>query len=740
MGHRNPAKDVTTEGNQLKKIHFLTAWSFSLLACGPALALDEASVQETVVVNAYRAANSISTSTKTDTPQLETPQAVSVVTRDELDARGVQNLNEALRYASGVLTEPLGIDNRVDDFYIRGFDAGSWSDNVTLDGLRAPPGSQWTRSKFDSWNMERVEVVKGPSAVLYGQVAPGGMVNQVSKTPVADQMQQLRLSVDANGKYQGAFDVGGDVSGDDSVLVRLVGLYSNGPSQIKHSDQQHWFIAPSSTFRLGNDTRLTLMGFYQRDAGGATFQFLPSTGTLTKTAYGYIDNDTFLGEPKWNRYDRTIGTLGWQFEHDFGDNWVLSQTARYTHVDSLYRTTVAGQATLTNDRILPRRAVQGVGDSEGLAADTRLTGKFSTGPLSHTLLAGFDWQRSQWDGLRQSAKVSNTAIAIDVFDPVYTNYDFSKVLVAQVSEDGVNNQNGLYLQDQIAYGRWRLTLSGRQDWFLNTGNDRLTGEHTKVEDGAFTGRVGLLYLFDFGLAPYASYAESFQPSTYTSADSYDKTTFQPVTGQQFEVGFKYQPKTIDGMITLSAYQLKQQHVATVDPVSSHDCGSGAGSCYVETGEARVRGVELEGRITPLPGFSIIGAVTHMDSEITKANNSTKGNDMIRVPQWLGSIWLDYSFGKGVLNGLSVAGGSRYVSQTFGNTANTLNVPSYGLWDAALRYDLSKIGVSVEGTRKMQFVVNANNIADKRYLSTCTATTACFYGSGRTVMMSLNMGW
>ncbi|MGB8601408.1 MAG: TonB-dependent receptor plug domain-containing protein, partial [Rhizomicrobium sp.] len=195
---------------------------------GPLRAEDSSGVQETVTVNAYRAANSIGASTKTDTPVLETPQSVSVITREEMDARGVQNLNEALRYDAGILTESQGGDSRVDDFYIRGFDDGSWGDNLILDGMRLPPGSKWNRTKFDSWDMERVEVLKGPSAVLYGQVSPGGVVNQVSKTPVDNQMQQLRLSIDAYGKYQSAVDVGTSATDDGSVKLRLVGLYSNG--------------------------------------------------------------------------------------------------------------------------------------------------------------------------------------------------------------------------------------------------------------------------------------------------------------------------------------------------------------------------------------------------------------------------------------------------------------------------------------------------------------------------------
>lgn len=288
------------------------------LACVAAALVPAAHAQtatdlDAVRVNAYRAANSTSGATKTSTALAETPQSVSVIERAELDARGVQSLNDAMRYVAGVSLESSGIDNRVDDFRIRGFDAGSWSNNVTLDGMRAPQGSQWNRSMFDSWNLERVEVLKGPSAVMYGQVAPGGMVNQVSKTPMPDQAQQLRLGVDANGQYSAAFDVGAGTAGEDH-LFRLVGLYRDGQTQIKRTEQQHWFLAPSYTWQLAERTRLTLLGMYQKDDGGSTYQFLPAAGTLNPTASGYMKNSTFIGEPDWNTFDRTLWTAGWMFE------------------------------------------------------------------------------------------------------------------------------------------------------------------------------------------------------------------------------------------------------------------------------------------------------------------------------------------------------------------------------------------------------------------------------------------
>ncbi|MFN4162370.1 MAG: TonB-dependent siderophore receptor, partial [Stenotrophomonas sp.] len=342
---------------------------------------------DAVRVNAYRAANSASGATKTSTSITETPQSVSVIERAELDARGVQSLNDAMRYVAGVSLESSGIDNRVDDFRIRGFDAGSWSNNVTLDGMRAPQGSQWNRSMFDSWNLARVEVLKGPSAVLYGQIAPGGMVNQVSKTPTPDQPQQLRLGLDANGQYSAAFDVGAGTSGNDH-LFRVVGLYRDGNTQIQHTQQKHWFLAPSYSWQIAERTRLTLLGMYQKDDGGSTYQFLPAAGTLIPTRYGYMKNSTFIGEPGWNTFDRTLWTAGWMFEHRFNDHLTLTQNARRTHVDSLYRGVVTSGALNADGRTQNRRGVMGTGDSDGDTVDTRLQARFATGAAEHTVLLG----------------------------------------------------------------------------------------------------------------------------------------------------------------------------------------------------------------------------------------------------------------------------------------------------------------------------------------------------------------
>lgn len=710
-----------------------------LAAAAPAAFAQNATELDSVQVNAYRTTNSTSGATKTSTAISETAQSVSVIERAELDARGVQSLNDAMRYVAGVSLESSGIDNRVDDFRIRGFDAGSWANNVTLDGMRAPQGSQWNRSMFDSWNLARVEVLKGPSAVMYGQMAPGGMVNQVSKTPTPGQEQLLRLGVDANGQYSAAFDVGAGTA-DNTHLGRLVGLYRNGNTQIKHTEQEHWFLAPSYTWQIAERTRLTLLGMYQKDDGGSTYQFLPMASTLQPTQYGYMKNTTFIGEPGWNTFDRTLWTAGWMFEHAFNDHLTLIQNARRTHVDSLYRGVVTFGALNADGRTQNRRGVQGTGDSDGDTFDTRLQARFSTGAVDHTLLLGWDWQRADWEGVRSA--MSNPR-AIDVFNPVYYNYQ--PTVSTETPTAGVNRQSGVYLQDQLAVANWRFTLGGRYDW---TKDDTLSatrniatgisqpGPHNVIRNEAFTGRAGVLYVFENGLTPYVSYAESFQPSTKSPLDSFTRNAFDPVTGEQWEAGLKYQPANVDGLLTLAVYDLRQQNMIVDDPNPAHrNCGStGTTVCSIQGDEGRVRGIELEGRITPFEGFSLIGAASRMDSEMIRSS-AYAGKQLAMVPDYTASFWADYTFQAGALRGLSLAAGARYNGESYGDSANLYRIPSYTLFDAAIRYDLGQLG-----STHVQLALNASNLSDKRYVSTCTGVSSCYYGSGRTVMATATFGW
>ncbi|AFC86749.1 TonB-dependent siderophore receptor [Frateuria aurantia] len=685
---------------------------------------------ESVTVNAYRPADSAVGATKSTTPPLETPQSISVVTRAEMDARGVQSVNEAVRYIAGVQSEASGIDSRVDDYSVRGFAVGSFTNDITLDGMKAPGGSQWNRPSFDAWGLERVEVLKGPSAVLYGQVAPGGMVNQVSKLPTEQPIHLVQLSGGSFSQRGVAIDMGSKAA-HDKLLYRVVGMYRDGNAQIGHTRLKRYMIAPSLTWKINDDTRLTLLSQFQRDQGGATFQFLPMTGTLKPGAQGYMRNTTFIGEPGWNTYNRTQYSAGWMFEHRFSDHWKLQQSLRYTYVSSLYRSVVTSGALAADGRTQNRRAVQGEGTSSGYTADTRLSGLFHTGQVRHEVLVGIDWQNTHWTGLRQLA--SKAPSSIDIYAPIYGGTGFASSLKPQVSTRETDQQLGFYAQDQLALGHWRLTLGTRYDWATTDALNRLKHLETPIQTHALTNRGGLLYLFDSGFAPYISFAQSFQPPTNGAGQSYEGRMFKAVTGSQYEAGVKYQPQSIDGMITAAVYDLRQRNILGTDPDASHVCGTG--TCMIQDGEGRIRGIELEGRLTPADGWSMIGTWTRMQSVLLKSSYGNQGNGLPQVPREMASAWSDYTFQHGWLEGFAVAGGVRYISETWGDSANKIRVPAYTLFDASLRLDLARFG-----WRGARLAVNGSNLANKRYVATCGSVASCYYGSGRNLMATLRYQW
>ena len=659
--------------------------------------------------------------TKTDTPLLETPQSVSVVSRAEIERRGAQSVAEALTYTPGVLTGVGGEDSRFDDIVIRGYDAGSTSANMYRDGLRVPTGGQWTRSQFDVFGFESIEVLKGPSAVLFGQVAPGGLVNQVSKRPTLESRGLASVQYGSFDTIQAAADLSGPLDSDGQFLYRIAGLYRDGGSQIDHTDLERKFIAPSFTWNIGEDTSLTFLAAYQEDRGGSTYQFLPVTGTLYAAPLGYIRRGNFLGEPDHNTFDRDQWSLGYELKHRFNDTLSFQQNARFSDVSTFYEGVVAGRTVPTPAGMMSRRAVRGIGDAHNFTIDSRLMAEFQTGEVEHTLVGGFDYIRGAWTHLRTG---TNNVPPINIFLPIYTG--ISSPFAAQVGQDVVESQKGVYIQEQMKWGGWHLTLGGRYDnsdiELLNT----MTKATTITDSDAYTGRAGLLYLFDSGIAPYASFATSFEPVSGTDANG---VAFDPSEGEQIEVGIKYEPKDFNAIFTASAFQLTQQNVLTLDPTDP--------LFQAQTGEIELRGIELEAKVALSEGLALTGGWTFMDSEITKNNDGNLGNEFMNVPSNTGSMWLDYTFQGGPLEGLGLGAGVRYVGDRFGDNANVYRVPSYTLLDAAIRYDLGKLSSALEGTT---VALTGSNLADKTYVAKAETVSSANYGPGRSINLNLSYSW
>lgn len=724
--------------------------------CLPAVAMAQQADPETarededvIVVTATGLSEAFS-STKTDTPLIETPQSISLITREEMDIRGVHTVAEALSYSAGIQAEASGIDSRVDEVSVRGFGAGGFSSNNNfVDGLRLPTGGQWTRPAFDPFGLQQVEVLKGPSSVLYGQVAPGGIVNLVSKRPTDQPTGEIMFQTAGFTELEHwQHQIAGDVSGPlgetgSDVQYRLVGLYRDGETQIDETENSRLYLSPSLNWDIGPDTSVTFLVQYQKDEGGSTFQFLPSTGSLYESNGRHIELDAYIGEPDWNRFDRDQYLAAAFFEHNVSDNLTYNANVRYTHIESLYRVVVLAGDTVTNcgsdplcipGQTINRRAVQGIGETDGWAIDNRLQYAFATGALEHTLLAGFDYFNTEWTHNRDAVGGGAVLPLYDIYNPQPRgSADFEANLRPQIYTDTTSEQTGIYLQDQIAVGNWRWALGGRHDTATDDSYDPLTDTTRSTEADEFTWQTGLIYLFDNGFAPYASYSESFLPST---GNYWDGTPFDPTTGQQYEAGLRYQPSGSNIFLTLSAYEIIQQNVTTTDPDPTHDCGRRP--CSVQTGEAEVRGIEAEARATLPFGMAVIATATSTESEITETNTPAElGNELSGVPDMMASLFVDYRFDEGALDGFGLGGGVRYVGESYGDTANTLEIPSYTLVDLMGRYEFGALNPDWDGWVAS---VNARNIANEAYVATCTSVSSCFYGSGRTVNLRLQYRW
>ena len=672
---------------------------------------------------------SSSAGAKTDTPLLESAQSISVINRDLMDMIGAKSTAEALRYSAGVNVGGYGVDSRVDEISVRGFRTGSFANNLYLDGLR-PPGSSSgataSATQFDGYGLERVEVLRGPSSVLYGQIAPGGLVNATSKRPTDYARGEIGVSTDNYGLARLNADVSGPLDEEGKWLYRVVGTGYHTETQVDHIDLNRVMFAPSLTWRPSASTSLTLLTNYQQDRGGSTYQFLPSHGTYFATQYGRFGSDRFLGEPAFSAYDRTQYSIGYLFSHQFSDRVKINQGVRYMRVDT-DNSSVARQGDLQPDgRTLRRTASISQIRSEGFTVDTNAEVGFRLGETDHTVLTGLDY-RTQTIRVQQA---TGTVGSLDVFNPVYGSP--VKIGSPVPTRRSDSDQIGLYTQDQIRWGQWTATVGLRHDWSHDNALVRSTGASTRYADEATTWRAGVVYLFDNGLAPYASYATSFEP---VNGVGYGGQPFKPTEGKQAEVGIKYQPPGSRSLVTLSAYEIRQQNITTPDPDPTHLCDGSL--CQVQTGEGRVRGLELEGNLALTDNLTMVASATLMNSKVTQSNSTDLGKQLPRVPRRSANVWLDYRFDQSVLPGVSVGLGLRHVSASYGDSANEYRTGALNLVDAAVRYDMGNLNPAFKG---MKFSLNATNLADKEYLASCSGAASCYYGARRSITANLNYAW
>ncbi|WP_083198221.1 TonB-dependent siderophore receptor [Pararhizobium polonicum] len=668
------------------------------------------------------------TGTKTDTPLIKTPQSIAVVSKQQMADMDVQSVAESLRYTPGVVTEYRGASNLNDEMFVRGF----YYVPRYLDGLFF--GSGLSYSKLNPYLLERVELLSGPSSVLYGQANPGGLVNMVSKKPTDTPLHEVELTVGNRDRAGVSFDVSDQVPGSDSLSYRLVGTGLTTHLQEDFTKQQTFAIAPSVTWSPSDQTTLTILGGYQNEPHAGFRNFLDAAGTVTPiTGYGYVPRDFFVSDPNYERFKREQAWIGYEFEHEINDTFTVRQNARYQSLQYEQDTLVWGYTSpdpLTGfNTIVNRVASSGTDKVNQFVIDNQLQANFDTGAAQHTLLAGFDyrylsreyrWRRS-WD-----------APTIDLTNPQYGGFDFGSLdFDPSSTEDTKAKQAGLYLQDQIEIGQLNLSVGGRYDWAKTDIDDLLNSKNYAYDDHAFTWRAGAIYNFDNGIAPYVSYSTSFEPSL--TAPGAGKAAFKPTTAEQYEVGVKYAPEGSNILLTAAYYDLTQNDVV----MGKWDSTLGE-SVYSQIGKIHNRGLELSARGEVYDNLSLIASYAYIDSEIVDSlETDTIGKMPARVPGHQAALWANYAFASGPLDGLTAGAGVRYIGKSWGDDQNSFSVDAATLIDASLSYDFAAVNPDWAG---ISLKLNVKNLANKTFVASCANSTACFYGEGRTVTATLKRTW
>lgn len=659
------------------------------------------------------------TGTKTDTALMETPMTIHVVSKEQIENQGAQQLTQALRYTPGLSAEIRGDTSRFDMLAFRGI--GGVSDTfLYLDGLRLPRGASYLVPQVDMHSVERVEVIKGPASVIYGQAPLGGIVSMVTKRPTEENFKEVSLSLGSHNRRQLAWDSGGALNEDGSLQYRLTALARKADTSVQFSQEERIYVAPSLTWKPNADTQLTLHALYQHDPKGGFYGVLPSAGSILPNPNGQIPRDFFDGSPDYNKFDRKQASIGYSLSHRFNDQWSLSQNMRYWRMD-LEQNQVGTSSLGTDQHTITRYAQWSKEKLNAINIDTHLQGKLQTGEVAHQVLVGLDLQHDRW----QQTQGFGGAPGLD-----YLNPDYGQAITmpeAYTSPDRRQSLMGLYVQDQMKWGRWGLTLGGRFDNARAKNDNRLAKTYSDQKLHKFTWRAGLMHNFDNGVAPYVSYATSYDPSV--TANPYGDP-FKPTIGKQYEVGVKYQPPGKDALFTLSAFDLTQQNVLTQDPLSNKP------NAKVQTGEVNSKGVEFEARFSPLKNLNIIGGLSWIDPEVTRSNGADLGKRPITVAKQTASIWADYRLGEGPLAGLTFGGGVRHVGSAFADGANQQKIPAFTVMDAMLRYELRYLDPSLRGAT---LALNVTNLANKTFF-TCNGVNFCNYGPGRTFLATLKYGW
>jgi iron complex outermembrane receptor protein len=678
----------------------------TIIALAPAYAQeapagDAGKTEQEIIVSATRAV----TATKTDTPIIQIPQSISIVTSQQIKDQGALTMQSALEYTAGITN--AGDDTRGDFNTIRGFSAVNY-----LDGLKREFGFVYL-PRNEVYTLDRVDVLLGPAAVLYGAGSSGGLVNMESKRPQFQFGGEVTASYGTFDRKQAQFDITGPLS--DTIAVRLVGLYRDADMLVDHLPDNRKIVQPSITWKPDDKTEVTLLGLYQHDYTGPS-NYLPLAATLYAPEGKRVSRRTELGEPDFDKGPKDDKSLTLLIDHSFSNALKFHSASRvegdHTTYGQIYGVYYVGPTILDpfvsdlgdGQSYIPRSLFAYKAHYKSFDTDNNLQFDFKTGPFTHKILAGVDY--SYFHQMSQQAFDYLTVNPIDIYNPVYTPGTVADYgpLTRQVLID-----TGFYGQDQIRFeDRASLVVGVRHD-HLKSENSGLPNQI----DNATTFRAGLTVDVTKGLSPYVSYSESFQP---VSGLSQFGNTYKPLYGKSYEGGIKWQP--VQGaMIRATYYEITERNHLVPDPAQPLNS--------IQAGKVKSKGFEFQGNYNVARNFTVSVAYAHNS---TKLSGQDRQQDV--TPKDTASIFGTKTIPLREDVSLRVGGGVRYVGHQISGdtTATSIRVvtPHYALVDALVALDV----------KKWTLQVNVVNLLNKYYYAACDTYGSCENGDPQTFNVAL----
>ncbi|WP_027998845.1 TonB-dependent siderophore receptor [Sinorhizobium arboris] len=631
---------------------------------------------------------------KMATDILDIPASVSVITSKEIQERGAQDVEQVLQYTAGVSTDFYGSDDRFDYFKIRGFDAYTYRDGLTL-------GDPFGGIREEPYAFERVEVLKGANSTTFGVSDPGGAVNFVTKRPKSERFGEAYVTGGSFDHRETGVDFGDNITEDGTLSYRLTGKVKRADDEYDYSQDDENFFMGGLTWRPSDDTNLTIV-FDHLDRDGVPGSGGHPVGTD-------FDRSRFFGEPDFNYRDVNRNTLSVLFDHDFGSGLTFSSNARYSDARSNFGYAYISRTPTDGSTVADRAFFANDTAAENFIIDARLQYDASFQDIDSRSLVGVEYNKLQSD----NDGYFGAAPSIDWLNPVYTGAPASVPLYQSLTND--QETRALYFQQDLTLSEKVIATVGlRNDWLDLHQRNNITDTTSEADLSEFTKRAGLTYRVTDEVAAYVSYAESVLPTSLT---------LEPERGEQWEVGIKYRPDAFPALFSAALYDLTKNNITRTNPATG----------FQETiGEVRVRGLDLEAKAELTNNISLIAAYSYMESEILENGTlGNEGNEMSFVPHHLASLWVNYLLpGEGSRGDMNFGLGARYTGSYYFDDANTQSTGSSVVFDAAFSYKIQE---------NTSFDVKVSNLFDEKQVS-YGGFGADFYNPGRAVYATLRQTW